>query len=213
LGAEKKQTKQNNVTPGKAEKIGVLFDVVAERILCEFEIFTLQDSKQVYIYSNGVYKSEGSDVILDKQVRVAHNEVYLEYWNQINQTRDIGHMPKATMRYVAEVIAHIKAFTYIPGESIEENQKKYLNFKNKLFNLDTWKLESHTPKIKTICQIPVDYNEEAECPRIFKFLKDVVAKLDINLLCELAGYCLTPYCSYQKAFMLYGMGSNIIQNH
>jgi len=198
---------------GKVKKITVPFDVVAERILCEFDIFTMQDSKQVYIYSNGVYKSDGSDAILDKQIRIAHDEVYIEYWNQINPTHDIGHTPKATTRYVAEVIAHIKAFTYIPRESIEEDQKKYLNFKNKLFNLDTWELKSHTPKIKTICQIPVDYNEEAECPRIFKFLKDVVAKLDINLLCELAGYCLTPYCSYQKAFMLYGMGSNIIQNH
>jgi P4 family phage/plasmid primase-like protien len=206
-----KMTEENGYVisnKGKPKKINVPFDVVSDRILREFNIFTMQDSKQVYIYSNGVYKSEGSDVILDKQVRIAHNEVYIEYWNQINPAHNIGHTPKATTRYVAEVIAHIKAFTYIPRESIEEDQKKYLNFKNKLFNLDTWELEPHTPKIKTICQIPVDYNEKAECPRINKFLKDVVAELDIDLLCELAGYCLTPDCSHQKAFMLYGVGSN-----
>jgi putative DNA primase/helicase len=118
------------------------------------------------------------------------------------------HVPQATTRYVADVIGHIRAFTYITRESIEKDQSKYINLKNKLLNLEKWEFEAHNPEIKLISQIPVDHNEKAECPRINKFLKDVVAKSDVELLCEIAGYCLTTDCSHQKAFMLYGRGSN-----
>jgi putative DNA primase/helicase len=80
---------------GKPKKIGVPFDVVADRIRHESHIFTMQDNKQIYIYSNGVYRNEGSDAILDKQVRIVHDEIYVEYWNQKNSTHEIRHIPKA----------------------------------------------------------------------------------------------------------------------
>ena len=193
---------------GKPKKIDVPFDVVADRIQCEFHIFTMRDNKQIYIYSNGVYKSEGSDAILDNRVRVVHDEIYTEYWTQKNPMHELTHIPQATTRYVAEVIAYIRAFTYTTRESIEKDQSRYINLKNKLLNLETWELESHTPDIKLISQIPVDHNEEAECPLINKFFIDVVSKSYVDLLCELAGYCLTTDCSRQKAFLLYGDGSN-----
>ncbi len=193
---------------GKPKKIDVPFDVVADKILHEFHIFTMQDSKQIYIYSDGVYKNDGSDAILDNRARVVHNEIYTEYWNQKNPMHKLTDIPPATTRYVAEVIAHIRAFTYIKRETIEKDQSKYINAKNKLVNLETWELESHSPEIKLISQIPVDHDEKAECQLINKFHKDVVSESDISLLHEIAGYCLTTDCSHQKAFMLYGIGSN-----
>ena len=168
----------------------------------------MQDSKQIYIYSDGVYKNDGSDTILDNRARVVHNEIYTEYWNQKNPRHELTGIPPATTRYVAEVIAHIRAFTYIKRENIEKDQSKYINAKNKLINLETWELESHSPEIKLISQIPVDHNEKAECQLINKFHKDVVSESDIPLLHEIAGYCLTTDCSHQKAFMLYGIGSD-----
>jgi len=203
---EKKKCAISN--EGKPKKIGVPFDVVAERTLHEFHIFTMQDTKQIYIYSDGVYKNDGSDTILDNRARVVHNEMYTEYWNQKNPRHELTDIPPATTRYVAEGIAHIRAFTYIKRESIEKDQSKYINAKNKLINLEMWKIESHSPEIKLISQIPVDHDEKAECPRINKFHKDVVSESDIPLLHEIAGYCLTTDCSHQKAFMLYGIGSN-----
>ena len=110
---------------GKPKKIDVPFDVVADRIQHEFHIFTMRDNKQIYIYSNGVYKSEGSEAILDNRVRVVHDEIYTEYWTQKNPMHELIHIPQATTRYVAEVIAHIRAFTYITRESIEKDQSKY----------------------------------------------------------------------------------------
>jgi len=203
------EKKANGISnEGKPKKIDVPFDVVADRILQQSHIFTMRDNKQIYIYSNGVYESEGSDAILDNLALVVYNEIYTEYWTQRNPMHELTHIPHATTRYVADVIAHIRAFTYTTRESIEKDQSKYINLKNKLLNLETWGFESHNPEIKLISQIPVDHNEKAECPLINKFLRDVVAESDVELLCEIAGYCLTTDCSHQKAFLIYGRGSN-----
>jgi putative DNA primase/helicase len=130
----------------------------------------MQDNKEIYIYSDGVYKSEGSDAILDNRARVVYNKIYTEYWTQRNPMHELTHIPHATTRYVAEVIAHIRAFTYTTRESIEKDQSKYINLKNKLLNLETLEFESHNPEIRSISQIPVDHNEKVECPRINRFL-------------------------------------------
>jgi P4 family phage/plasmid primase-like protien len=205
---ERKRDRKRKSDDGEPEKISVPFDVVADRVLENHHIFSMRDNRQIYLYINGVYKSEGADAILDTEIRNLHNEIYEEYWNYINKGFPLKHIPKATTKYVNEVLAYIRAYTHITRESIEKDQGNYINLANGLFNLDTWKLEPHNPKIKTIRQNPVYYNEAAECPQINKFLKDVVAEPDINLLCEIAGYCLTTDCSFQKAFMLYGVGSN-----
>ena len=119
------EKKANGISnEGKPKKIDVSFDVVANRIRCEFHIFTMRDNKQIYIYSNGVYESEGSDAILDNLARVVYNEIYTEYWTQKNPMHELTDIPPATTRYVAEVIAHIRAFTYTTRESIEKISKQ-----------------------------------------------------------------------------------------
>ena len=193
---------------GKPKKIKVPFDVVADKIRDRLHIFTMRDNKQLYIYKDGVYRSEGAEAILDTEIRNIHNEIYRDSWDSINPNISIGHIPKATVRYVNEVLAHIRAYTHITRDSLEKVQSKYINFKNCLFNLETWKTEDHSPEMKSICQISVTFDKDSKCPKISDFLESVVAEPDINLLCEMAGYCLTMDCSQQKAFMLYGVGSN-----
>jgi len=205
---ERKRDRKRKSDDDEPEKISVPFDIVADRVLENHHIFSMRDNRQIYLYMGGVYKSEGTDAILDTEIRNSHNEIYEEYWNRINQGFPLRHIPKATTKYVNEVLAYIRAYTHITRETIEEDQGNYINLRNGLFNLDTWKLEPHNPKIKSIRQSPVYYHEAAECPQINKFLKDVVAEPDIDLLGEIAGYCLTTDCSFQKAFMLYGVGSN-----
>lgn len=204
----KEKKRKQKIREGKPEKINVPFDVVAEHILENAHIFSMRDNKQIYLYKDGVYKNEDTEALLDTEIRNVHNEYYAKYWNEANPGFPLTHVPKATAKYVSEVLAYIRAYTHITRDSIEENQDRYINLKNGLFNLETWELEPHTPEIKLIRQIPVFYNEDAKCPQISKFLHDVVAEPDIDLLCEIAGYCLTTDCSHQKAFMLYGVGSN-----
>ena len=191
---------------GKPEKILVHWDEVGDRILKENHIFSMRDNGQIYLYKDGVYRSEGTEAILGTQIRDAHQRMYKEKWKEVNPDFDLPeHIPKATVRYVNEVIAYIRAYTHITRETIDIFQEKYINFKNCFFNLDKWEFEKHTPGIKTICQIPVNYDKKAKCPHITNFLKDVAKPEDIAFLEEWAGYCLTTDVSYQKALMLYGI--------
>jgi putative DNA primase/helicase len=208
IGVEKAEIRSEKAAQGKPKKINVPFDVVADRILDEFHILTMRDNQQLYVYKDGVFRSEGAEAILDTEIRNSHNKISIDHWNRYNPDFPIEHIPKATIRFVREVLAHIRAYTHIARGSIEKVQSKYINFKNGLFNLETWETEDHSPEIKSICQIPVIFDKDAKCPKISEFLRSVVAEPDINLLCEMAGYCLTTDCSQQKAFMLYGVGSN-----
>jgi|GEM_PF-873332 len=199
----KESTKKPKVE--EPEKVTVHFDEVAEQILTENHIFSMRDNGQIYLYKDGAYRGEGTEAILGTQIRDTYSSMYADRWQEVNSDFDLPeHTPKATVRYVNEAIAYILAYTHIPREDIEIFQEKYINFKNRLFNLDTWEFEDHTPEIKTICQIPVSYDEAAECPQITGFLQDVAKHEDINFLEEWAGYCLTNDVSYQKALMLYG---------
>lgn len=204
---EKKGKKKSS--EGKPKKIIVHFDEVAKWILSENNIFSMRDNGEIYLYNGGVYESKGTDVILGTEIRNQYISMFLEKWEEINSGIELPeHIPETTAKFVSEVLAYIRAYTHITRESIEHDQAKYINFKNCLFNLETWETEDHSPEIKTICQIPVYYNKDAICPKINDFLNSIVAEADINLLCEIAGYCLTTDCSFQKAFMLYGVGSN-----
>lgn len=190
----------------KPEKILVHFDEVGNRILKENHIFSMRDSGDIYLYNGGVYRSEGTEAILGTEIRQTYFSMFIEKWKRINPDFDLPeHIPKATVRYVNEVLAYIKAYTHIPREIIDIFQERYINFKNCLFNLDKWEFEDHNPGIKTICQIPVNYDKSAECPQINSFIKDVAKPEDIAFLEEWAGYCLTTDVSYQKALMLYGI--------
>ncbi|HZY25011.1 MAG TPA: hypothetical protein VFE71_04240, partial [Bacteroidales bacterium] len=131
---------------GKPEKITVPFDVVADHILKNHHIFSMRDNRQIYLYKDGVYKNEGTEAILDTEIRNVHNTFFVKYWNSINPGFPLPHIKKATTKYVSEVLAYIRAYTHITRDSIEEDQAKYINFKNLLFNLDTWKTEDHSPE-------------------------------------------------------------------
>lgn len=200
---------KNKAGEDKKDKIIVHFDEVADRILRNDYIFSMRDNGQIFLYRDGVYISKDTEAILGTLIRDAYFSLYVDRWKDQNPGKDLpDHIPKATTKFVNEALAYIRAYTHIARDSIEADQARYINFKNCLFNLETWQIEDHKPEIKSICQIPVYYNKNAECPKINNFLKSVVVEPDIDLLCEIAGYCLTTDCSYQKAFMLYGVGSN-----
>ncbi len=86
----------------------------------------------------------------------------------------------------------------------------WINFKNGVYNFREGRFYSHKEKkdIKFMNQIPVDYNEEAKCPRIEQFLSEVVSPEDRRTLLQFLGYCLVPTTRFEKALMLIGDGAN-----
>jgi len=193
-GREKIESVRGRPKKDKAdepETIKVPFGVVADEILKQFHIFNMQDTKQIYIYNNGVYKSEGAEAILETSVRNLQDDIYKAYWRIINPEFELTHIPKTTTHYIKEVISYIRSFTHKPRKDIDEAADLYINLKNGLFNLSEWKFEEHDPRYLSISQSPVNYDEKATCPNISKFLTEVARPEDIDFLLEWVGYCLT----------------------
>ena len=66
-------------------------------------------------------------------------------------------------------------------------------------------LSVHTPELLTTLQLPIEFDENAECPAFLRFLKEKVPDLSLrNLLQEMVGYLLIPSARYQRGFVLWG---------
>lgn len=88
--------------------------------------------------------------------------------------------------------------------------REYINVKNGLLNLNTYKLEKHRKDIYSSIQIPITYDPLADCPEFKAFLNDIFwgDTERIMLVQEIMGYCLTSETKAQKGFIFVGEGSN-----
>lgn len=169
--------------PGKTKiETCVLAEYIIERLPC----FTTTETREVFVYTDGVYK-EGSWQIEAQTQKLIGDE-----------TRN---------RHVNEVLAAIKRATFVDAKNVDTD-KQYLNLENGLYDFKQMQLYKHDPKYLETVRIPIRYNPSAECPKVMKFLNEIVAAEDIPLLQEFTGYCLYKGYPIQKAFLLVGAGAN-----
>ena len=97
----------------------------------------------------------------------------------------------------------------IPSGTISVNPY-IINVKNTRFNLLTGECLPFTSEVIDFTQIPVTYGPSAYCSDLDKMLNRVFLgdREVINLFEEMIGAGLIKHSRYQKAFMLYGSGSN-----
>lgn len=98
---------------------------------------------------------------------------------------------------------------YKKPEEVNSN-KNLINIKNGMFCLSSMKVFPHAPEHHSTIQLPVEYNEEAVCPKWIKTLDQIFIgkKWKSGLLQEFMGYCLTTDNSHQKALINLGGGAN-----
>ena len=108
------------------------------------------------------------------------------------------------------VINKIEADTFIEqDEFFKNNYVEELPVKNGVLNVKTRKLSNFDPKKIFFNKLPVEYDEEAECPNIDKFFKDILSnEEDRNVAYELIGSGLYKDYFTEKAGMLVGSGRN-----
>jgi putative DNA primase/helicase len=83
-----------------------------------------------------------------------------------------------------------------------------VNFKNGVLNVETLTLLPPSPDYLTRIQIPVDWDEDAECPDIDRFLAESVSPDAVDTVWEMIGYALSGTNKYQRSFLLFGPGGN-----
>ena len=149
--------------------------------------YYLYTAQQLYRYRNGVYVPDESDTARMIQAKLK------------DRSRD-AHINE-TLKFLGV------ASSGIDGTLINPDCGK-LNLANKILDLATGKVESHTPDFYSTVRIPVIYDPSSTCPQIDKFFREVLPADCLDLMDEIAGYCLIQTTRFQRAFMLTGSGAN-----
>lgn len=90
----------------------------------------------------------------------------------------------------------------------------YINVANGILHWreDPPRLEPHSPDVPSIMQVSAEWDPEAECPRIRKFLRRILPEHEsaecMTFLFEWIGYLLVPTAKMQRALMLLGPGDS-----
>ena len=178
----------------KAHNGKVWHSNMAEAILAVRSFLTLSDTKQVlwYDYPAGVYRFNGETVI----------EQFAQMW-----LGKLGMKSQATNHYMAQVVGYIKRETYIHRDELNPNHDIVV-VKNGVIDLNNRKLLPHNKEYKATVALPVTYDVGVDCPKITKFISEVVKQEDRLLLWEIPAWCLTPYSGIQRLVMLLGEGAN-----
>jgi len=156
-------------------------------LLADFHFATLRDNDEVLIYRDSYYQPQGKRFIKSEcQCRVGVSSLLTEH-------------------KVNEIIGHITRSTYVDRKDFNAD-KFTLNLTNGLLDTRTHELRPHTPDYLSTIRIPETYDANADCPVIRKFLTEVHHSQDIPVVEEIAGYCLTPDNSIQKAILIVGGG-------
>ncbi|MFB6294608.1 MAG: phage/plasmid primase, P4 family, partial [Candidatus Nanohaloarchaea archaeon] len=153
----------------------------------KYHFRTLADSGELYVFTNPAYEPRGEQVV--KEELEDNLQDYL-------RTRD-----------VREIMESIRAKTFIDRPQ-NAAHTEYVPLQNGWYNLEEDRLEAPDPDKFIAHELPIQYQEDADCPRIREFLHEVVEDENVPVLQELIGYCLYRDYPINKAFMLLGDGKN-----
>ena len=161
---------------------------LAEQVMTEYSLKTMRDNEEMYYYDvgRGLYLNLGDSVIKE----------YLEILN-----------PKIRTHTVNEIIQKIKRRTFVDRDKFDNNTN-IINVQNGLLDIWTGELKDHSPDFLSIVQLPIIYEPNASCPKILRFLGQVLHPQDVFTALEIIGYLLYRAAIFEKAVMLYGNGDN-----
>lgn len=191
---EKIKNNRRNDDDDNDDEINDFYDlrdnIIEQNIKENTNIITIRENDEICRLYGGVYKR--------KQKRFVDT--------QISELLEQSEIPYLVYKSES-IIKLIKNQTYHSIEEFDINPE-LLNLKNGILNLKTGKFRKHNTSDLSFIQIPVEYNPNAECPKIDKFLNEIFNKEDIPFILEFIGLCLTPEMKFQKALMMYGNGNN-----
>jgi P4 family phage/plasmid primase-like protien len=133
--------------------------------------------------------------------------VYLrnQEWRIRQLCRSIDH--DVSTYTINEVINRVKDLNDVDRSKFDSDND-IINVKNGLLNIHTLEFKEHSPNYLSTVQLPIKYDPKAKCPKILKFLTEVLKSEDIHVILQLIGYCLYRTNRYERAFIFYGQGSN-----
>ncbi len=175
----------------------IVYEPRTEALIFKAGLHLIFYGEQILLYRDGWYQAFNERFFL-KLIGV---QIHKTLNGRRSQTKEIF-----------EVLKDI-----LHDEGLETNtEPNLINVKNGLFNINTFKLEPHTPSKLFTYQINAKYDQDAKCERFEKFLGEVLVTEDkkkpddelIRVVQQFLGYCLYIRIPYHQCLMLYGKGRN-----
>ncbi|RTE02766.1 phage/plasmid primase, P4 family, partial [Paenibacillus whitsoniae] len=150
------------------------------------------EGERFYLYDKGIW-NQLSGLNVKRKLRDFLHDLVPDFWTEKLEEQYIG----ALLRE-AECLGKL------------DEQRDYINLQNGMLSLNSFELLQHDRSYHSSIQLPISYTPEAECPTFLKFLDEVFQGDQelVNIVQEMFGYCLTAETRAEKAFILYGQGSN-----
>lgn len=161
---------------------------VAQVLMHNYDFLSVKEEETLYVYRDGLYVPEADEIV---------NNAIREVLGDQCTTYDRN-----------EVGAAISDVRLTSGSIFSHNSDSKVCLENGILNLDDFEFSEHSPREYFKTKVPVKWDPEVDCPKIDKFLHEVVSEGDVESLYELVGYCLYPKYLIHKAFMLVGDGHN-----
>jgi len=160
---------------------------LADEIMSKFHYVTREQDEIIFLYhpDKGIYTPNG-EADIKRQIKKA-----------------LGKYLRVNRQY--EVINYIKCSTL---KHVEESPPHFIPLKNGILDLETKELKPFSPDYFILNSLQVTYDPQKTCPKILKFISEIVNKEDIPVLQEMSGYCLWRKYHIHKALMLVGEGAN-----
>ena len=173
------------IAKAEEKKVGFSHNEFGDELINAYNIITVNG--QLYVYEDGYYQQD--ERIIERKM--------IELYPGIKQNQR------------SEVLSYIRIKTHVNSGNIKVNPY-VINLKNTRYDIRSGKCLEFTPEAIEFDRIPVTYDPSAYCSDLDKMLNRVFLgdREVINLFEEMIGACLLKHNRYQKAFMLYGAGSN-----
>jgi putative DNA primase/helicase len=171
---------QKNVKEGISE--------IVEFLLKKYDFKTVSGRRfdEIYLYQDGIYQTDLGQQTIKKEVQNILNEI-------------------CSLHYVAEITGQVKRQTY--AKDFGTPPKNLICLNNGVLDLESGELLKHSPEYEFLSKIPVDYDPEAKCPKIEKFLTNTLYPEDVQVIKEWFGYSLYRDYPIKKAMVLLGEGN------
>ena len=155
--------------------------------MAKYRFLTIEETDEVLVYDNGVYRSGGKTLIA-KELEAAYGyELNTHSLSQIT-----GHIMRRTYHIHKELDADINI----------------INLKNGLYDIEKGVLLPHDPKYLSVKQKPITYDKDAKSELFLKFISQVVYEQDIQTAIDIIAYTFRRDYDIEVIFKLYGYGNN-----
>lgn len=156
---------------------------IAKYLIKKYHVKTIGERiRDIYIYKDGIY------VLGLNNIKAEIQEILEEL---------------ATTNNKNNIIEMIKDSTLAVREDFDVD-KNFINLNNGIFNVKTKEFIPHNPEYLFFTKIPVNYDVNATCPIVEKFLNEILPEEYTKVILEWFGYCLYRNYFIKKAIIFVG---------